>query len=671
MELTDKRLKLTKHRIEVLHSLGVFTVEDLLTYYPIRYETLNVRPYDDWRINDRVSFEGEVVSRVNSWRYAGKKTVSRFDVLAFGTYLHVTVFNRPWTNRLAMNQIITITGVYKGKGQVTATGYTEKPLAEVPAVTPVYSTKAGIPQRTIRECIRKTMDNCPDIPDVVPQELIMRYRLLHRQDALNRIHFPSSQEDVTSALRTLKYEEFLKFFTAVKLSSLSMLNENAKEPKRIDKAKVDELLGSLSYAPTADQQRTIDEIVSDMSSGRAMYRLVQGDVGCGKTLVAEAALFAAWTAGYQSALLAPTEILAVQHYMAVSALLMPYGIHVRLLHSGLKSSVRQEILEDLASGRTDVLIGTHSILQDDVAFRKLGLVIADEQQRFGVEQRRKLRDKGTQVDFLLMSATPIPRTLAGTIYGDMDISTIETMPPGRMPVITKLIEENSFRSVLSEVNELIDSGQQLYVVCAALEDSPDYDARNVVDVGNALSKLFAGRAAVGILHGQMNSALKQSVMNDFQDNRIQVLVSTTVVEVGVNVVNATGMIIYDADRFGMSQIHQLRGRVQRGSTQGRCWLLTDTDDEGALERLRILASTTDGFRIAYEDLRLRGPGDILGTRQSGLPGITLGNLVEDTGIINTARRDASDIVEHRDDPAYRTLLELVMAENSRNAAYID
>ena len=285
MELNDKQLKLTKHRIEVLHSLSVFTVEDLLVYYPIRYDVLNVTPYDDWRINDRISFEGEVVTRVNSWRYAGKKTVSRFDVLAFGTYIHVTVFNRPWTNRLSMNQVITITGIYKGKGQVTATSYTEKSLSETDTITPVYSTKAGIPQRTIRECIRKVMDNAGEIPDIVPEKLVMQYRLLHRCNALQMIHFPESEEDISAALRTLKYEEFLKFFTAVRLSFMSMLSGNAKQPKSIDKGKISALLENLPYETTPDQQRTIDEIVKDMSSSKAMYRLVQGEVGSGKTAV--------------------------------------------------------------------------------------------------------------------------------------------------------------------------------------------------------------------------------------------------------------------------------------------------------------------------------------------------------------------------------------------------
>ncbi len=671
MELNDRQLKLTKHRVETLNSLGIFSLESLLTYYPVRYDILNTVPYDEWLINDRVSFQAEVVSRVVSWRYGGRKTVSKFDVLAFGTYLHITIYNRPWSRNLSMNEIITVTGIYKGKGNVTAVSYTEKPITDIPRITPVYASKAGVQQKTIRDSIRKVLSSGVEIRDIVPQKYIAEYRLLSRPAAMEKIHFPQTEEDIAAALRTLKYEEFLKYFTAVRLSRDSLILPDGKKPKAIDRKKIGELISSVPFEPTADQIRTIEDILRDMSSDKPMYRLVQGDVGCGKTFVAEAAVYASYLSGMQSTLLAPTEILADQHFLSFSSLLSPYGLRIELLHSGMKSAQRRKILEDLESGAIDVLIGTHSILQEDVVFRELGLVIADEQQRFGVEQRRTLRDKGTQVDFLLMSATPIPRTLAGTIYGDMEVSTIETMPPGRKPVITELIRENSFRTVLPDVNALLEEGRQLYVICAALEDNPDYDARNVIDVGRALEKLFMGKASVGILHGQMNSALKQSVMNDFEDNRIQVLVSTTVVEVGVNVINATGMIIYDADRFGMSQIHQLRGRVQRGSSQGICWLLTDSEDEKSLERLRILAETTDGFRIAYEDLRLRGPGDILGTRQSGLPGITLGNLVEDTNILNTARKDAADILEDRDNPEYSILLNSVIEENRRNSVYID
>ncbi|NCB34097.1 MAG: ATP-dependent DNA helicase RecG, partial [Erysipelotrichia bacterium] len=338
---------------------------------------------------------------------------------------------------------------------------------------------------------------------------------------------------------------------------------------------------------------------------------------------------------------------------------------------GLSHEEDSEILKKLKAGSIDILIGTHSILQERVQFANLGLVTADEQQRFGVEQRRTLREKGTRVDFLLMSATPIPRTLASTLYGDMDISTIESMPPGRKTVKTVLIRENSFRSVLNDVRHLLAEGHQLYVICAAVEESLDYDARSAAETAANLKKLFAPDYRTALLHGRMTGQEKQNVMNEFAENRIQVLVSTTVVEVGMNVVNATGMIVYDADRFGISQLHQLRGRIQRGSIQGQCWLLTDSEDEKALKRLDVLTRTNNGFEISYEDLRLRGPGDILGTRQSGISDFVLGNLVEDTKIINQARKDAEIIIKNSDSEDFRAVMEEVARRNKHNASYAD
>jgi ATP-dependent DNA helicase RecG len=430
-------------------------------------------------------------------------------------------------------------------------------------------------------------------------------------------------------------------------------------------------LNALPFALTKDQSSAVDDVLRDLQSAQPMYRLVQGDVGCGKTLVAAAALYANALAGYQGALLAPTEILAQQHEKSVKKLLESAASASMCCIPERKAAQKKSVLTDLAQGRIDVLIGTHSILQDNVVFQNLGLVIADEQQRFGVEQRRALRQKGTMVDFLLMSATPIPRTLASTLYGDMDISTIQTMPAGRRTPQTVLIQENSFRSVLDQVRALLKSGRQLYVICAAVEDSENYDARNVMDIYESLKKLFQNDCEVGVLHGRMSSEQKQAVMKRFAEGSIGVLVSTTVVEVGMNVVNATGMIVYDADRFGLSQLHQLRGRIQRGSEQGYCWLLTDSKDEKALERLQVLVRSNDGFEISYEDLRLRGPGDILGTRQSGVPDFILGNIVEDTKVIAQARKDAEFILNHAQNPDNAAILNAVQQKNSRNASYID
>lgn len=670
MDLKEKRLKLTARRIEALNSLGIYDTDALFSYYPYRYEIMEEKPFDTWQIKDKVTFEAEVVSAVKTWRH-GRLTTSSFDVMAQDRVLKITIFNRPWAKSLCMNQIITVQGVYQGKNKVTAMTYDNKKLSDHNAITPVYSTKEGIQQRTIRDSIRRVYEELQnEIMDIIPENLHVRYRLLRKADAIRRIHFPEDTRDIRLAARTLKYEEFLVFFTSIAL----MKNEEGKgvykQPRIIDMGKVKEVIAWMPYELTKDQKTSLQEIFQDMRDTKVMYRLVQGDVGCGKTAVAVIAMYACVTAGFQAALLAPTEILVRQHVASLQSILKDTDCRIAVLYAGMSASEKREVLDGLANGTIDIIAGTHSLIQDTVAFHHLGLVVADEQQRFGVEQRKKLKEKGDRVDFLLMSATPIPRTLASAFYGDMDISTIETMPPGRQAPITQYIQENSFRSVLKDVSGLLASGRQLYVICAAVDENEDYDARNVHQMCISLQKHYP-QYRVAFLHGRMSSEEKQAVMSRFAANEIQILVSTTVVEVGMNVVNATGMIIYDADRFGLSQLHQLRGRIQRGSEQGRCWLLSDSREEKTMQRLQVLVQTNNGFEIAYEDLRLRGPGDILGTRQSGIPDFILGNLIEDTDIIAQARKDAEYIAENQQDDDCWMLLDHIRMRNQRNAVYAD
>ena len=670
MDLSDKRLKLTSKRIEVLHRLDLFTTDDLLMYYPYRYEAITTSAFSDWKIKDKVWFEGEVVQLPRSWR-KGRVVTTTFQVRSQEQILTKTIFNRPWAKSLNLNQILTIQGVYQGNSKVTAISYDTKPLAEHASITPIYSIKEGIRQKTLQTIIHSVLNQLQDeIIDDIPEEFRQAYRLLPLKLAYRCIHIPSSMNEVQAAVRTLKYAEFLRFFTAIQLMRSTEGIRIAKKPKIFSSKKIQQAIQSLSFEMTADQRDTLEKILYDMGSTHSMYRLVQGDVGCGKTVVATLALYAAFLSGYQGAMLAPTEILARQHYLSVNEVLAPFGVKTEVLYSALSSAKKNEILKDVASGKIDILIGTHSMIQDTVTFHKLGLTIADEQQRFGVAQRKALKQKGEQVDFLLMSATPIPRTLAASLFGDMDVSTIETMPAGRITPITTLIKENSFRTVLEDVKRLLISGRQLYVICAAVDENEEYHARNVYDTMESIQKLFP-QYKVACLHGRMSTDEKQAIMQAFHDNDIQILVSTTVVEVGVNVVNATGMIIYDADRFGLSQLHQLRGRIQRGSEQGYCWLLTASQDERVLQRLEVLVKSNNGFEISYEDLRLRGPGDILGTRQSGVPDFILGNIVEDTAMINQARKDALKVMESADNPDYQILLETVKKRNEKNAEYAE
>ena len=670
MDLSDKRLKLTSKRLTVLHQLGLYTTDDLLMYYPYRYETITSSAFADWKIKDKVWFEGEVVQLPRSWR-KGRLVTTTFQVRSQEQILTITIFNRPWAKSLNLNQILTIQGVYQGNSKVTAISYDTKPLAEHTAITPIYSIKAGIRQKTLQIIIYSVLNQLQDeIIDDIPDEFRQAYRLLTLKVAYRCIHIPSSMSEVQAAVRTLKYAEFLRFFTAIQLMRSTDGIRITKKPKIFSSKKIQQAIQSLSFELTADQKDTLEKILNDMGSTHTMYRLVQGDVGCGKTVVATLALYAAFLSGYQGAMLAPTEILARQHYISVNQVLAPFGVKTEVLYSALTPAKKKEILEDVASGKINILIGTHSMIQDSVTFHKLGLTIADEQQRFGVSQRKALKQKGEQVDFLLMSATPIPRTLAASLFGDMDVSTIETMPAGRITPVTTLVKENSFRTVLDDVKCLLKSGRQLYVICAAVDENEEYHVRNVYDTTESIQKLFP-QYKVACLHGRMTADEKQAIMQAFNTNDIQILVSTTVVEVGVNVVNATGMIIYDADRFGLSQLHQLRGRIQRGSEQGYCWLLTASHEERVLQRLEVLVKSNNGFEISYEDLRLRGPGDILGTRQSGVPDFILGNIVEDTAMINQARKNALKVMESADNPDYQILLETVRKRNEKNAEYAD
>ena len=652
--------------MEACQRLNLETVEDVLRTYPLRYEVMERTSFSTWKEKDKVSFEAKVATAPRVF-HKGKFSSANFQVVFEDEIIRITIFNRPWVTNLHVEDIITITGIYQGNHKVTATTYDTKRFDEHPSITPVYSLKEGIQQRTMRAIVQRVFETVEnEIHDDIPEEFIRKYRLLRKRDALYRIHFPSSSKDVDLAVRTLKYEEFLQFFTSV-IYMRNKDNDQGNKPVRIfDTEKIKEKLKQLPFTFTKDQLQALNDILKDLSSPKPMYRLVQGDVGCGKTAVAVFALYAAVLAGYQAALLAPTEILARQHLQSLKDMLGE-DIRAGLLYSGLNKDEKNDMLKKMADGTIDIVVGTHALLQENVTFASLGLVVTDEQQRFGVEQRRSLVKKGDACDFLLMSATPIPRTLASALFGDMNISTIHTMPKGRIAPITTLIRENSFRKVLDEVRQLLNDGRQLYIICAAVEEG-ESDVRNVETVRENIQKLFP-QYVVASLTGPMKSQEKEEVMKQFAENRAQILVSTTVVEVGMNVVNATGMIIYNSERFGLSQLHQLRGRIQRGSQQGKCWLLSDAKEDKTLQRLNTLVSTNDGFVIAQEDLRQRGPGDILGTRQSGIPDFILGSFNDDTNIMETARKDAAYICQHPDNPDYAVILDRIASRYQNE--YVD
>lgn len=668
---TLQDLKLTKYRYETLKKLNINTVEELLMYYPFRYEIHEYIPYASWKVNDKVIIHGRIVSRATVFRYGYKKAVTRFHFEAEQELFEIVLYNQPWITNFKEGNYLTIVGKYQGNRKIVAMNYNTKSLKENLKITPIYSTKEGIKQTTIKDIIDKTIQTVErDITNTVPSIYREKYRLIDKVDALKKIHNPTSQEDIKQSYRHLKYEEFLLFYLSMMLLKKEHLQEMDNQ-LLFDENKVYEMIYTLPYSLTVDQLQTIKEVLEDLKSSKTMHRLVQGDVGCGKTIVAMLAMYACVLGHGQAAMLVPTEILAKQHYESILQFFNDSKVRVEVLYSSLPSSEKKRILNALEQKEIDILVGTHSLFQEQVVFANLRLVVADEQHRFGVMQRRKMINKGSKVNFLLMSATPIPRTLASVLYGDLDVSTIRSMPSNRKGVITKLVKKNSILPIYNEILDILKLGQQVYVVCPAIDENEQFNARNVYDIFTKLSNEFKDVAQVSLLHGKMSLYEKEQVMNLFKENKVQILVSTTVIEVGINVENATCMIIYDAQRFGLSQLHQLRGRVVRGQHLGHCYLLTNSKEEQALKRLDILTKTTNGFELSLEDLKIRGPGDLLGYRQSGLPSFILGNIFEDSKIIEISKKDAVAILNHLEIKENKALVEQIKKRLKESIEMLD
>lgn len=663
---------LTPRQIEKLNTVHIDTVRDLLNYYPFRYEEFEVKLVSQWQMNDKVKFEGVLMSLPKKQFFGAKKSITRFQIMVENVLLNVTLFNWMYKLPVTIGDKIWGQGVYQGQSKLLVHKVQTTPQSFQESITPVYSINKSIKQHEIKKCILKVFEKCrQQLTDDIPSKYVKKYALLDYATALEKIHFPKDMQSVKEASRTLKYREFLYFYLALVLLKQANIEETHKQPKQFEEKKIQQLINTLPYELTSGQIESLQAILSDLKKQTRMYRLLQGDVGCGKTIVASIAMYACALSNYQCALLAPTEILAKQHYETLCNLLKEFSIKIALLYSGLSIKEKNQIYEKLKNGEIQMIVGTHALLTEKVVFHNLGLVVADEQHRFGVQQRKQLLAKGDKVDFLLMSATPIPRTLALSLYGDMEISTIETMPKNRKPVETILIKENGFFHHLKEIEARLDKGEQVYVICSAITESETLNVRNSEAVYEKLKEIFKNKYEVGLLHGKMKEEDKYQTMQAFYDNEIQILISTTVVEVGVNVVNATVMIIYDADRFGLSQLHQLRGRVQRGSKKGVCYLLTGSQNPESLKRLEILVNSYDGFEISNEDLKLRGPGDILGVKQSGVPGFILGDLFKDENIVEVAKKDAEEIIHQQDILENKKLVEKIIKENAIEQYHMD
>ncbi|MGM0873630.1 MAG: ATP-dependent DNA helicase RecG [Bacillota bacterium] len=632
---------------DLFNEVGIYTIEDLLEYFPYRYDDNSLRDLADVKHDERVTVEGKVHSEA-SLTYFGKKRSRLTFRLLVGRYLLSAVcFNRPYyKNKLSIDSTVIVTGKWdKHRQTITVQELSFGPRQTLTEIEPVYSVKGKLTIKGMRKFISLVLkEYLDDVMEILPSELLQKYKLQTRKEALKTIHLPDGQGDLKQARRRFVYEEFLLF--QLKIQALRKVKREQSKGilHDIPVENLERFIEGLPFPLTNAQSRVINEIMTDMKSPFRMNRLLQGDVGSGKTVVAAIAIYAAILSGYQGALMVPTEILAEQHADSLIKLFEPFDVKVALLTSSVKGKRRRELVEKVKNNDVQLLIGTHALIQDDIHFHKLGLVITDEQHRFGVEQRRLLREKGENTDVLFMTATPIPRTLAITAFGEMDVSVIDELPAGRKMIETYWVKPTMLERILAFIEKEVSKGRQAYVICPLIEESDKLDVQNALDVHSMLTYYYQGRYQVGLMHGRLTSEEKDTVMRNFSENEVNILVSTTVVEVGVNVPNATTMVIYDAERFGLSQLHQLRGRVGRGSEQSYCILLADPKSETGKERMKIMTETNDGFVLSERDLELRGPGDFFGKKQSGMPIFKVADMVHDYRALEVARQDAVELV---------------------------
>lgn len=640
--------------VESLASIGIETIQDLMEFVPARYEDKRLKTPEEAVHDEKVTMQGVIQTEPALMYYGKKKARLTFKMLNGPHLIQVTFFNQPYLKKkLALGMEVTVTGKWDRhrlaiSGQHVSIG--ERAGAE--DFEAVYLLRNAVGLTVFRKLVKQAIDRYGEgLTETLPAPLIASYRLMERKEAIRALHFPVSAAEMKQARRRFVYEEFFYFQLKMQALRKTIREQSGGTAQSYNLSKVKELIAALPFELTNAQKKAVNDIFADLKSPYRMNRLLQGDVGSGKTAVATLALYASVTAGFQGALMVPTEILAEQHAQSIESLLAPFGVTTALLTGSVKGKKRRALLAALEAGDIDVLIGTHALIQDDVVFHRLGLVITDEQHRFGVNQRRVLRSKGHNPDVLFMTATPIPRTLAITVFGEMDVSIINEMPKGRKPIKTFWAKHEMLGRVLDFAEQELREGRQAYVICPLIEESEKLDFQNALDVHAQLTAHFNGRYQIGLMHGRLTSDEKDAVMKAFSANEVNVLVSTTVVEVGVNVPNATVMLIYDAERFGLSQLHQLRGRVGRGSDQSYCILLADPKSETGKERMNAMTETNDGFVLSEKDLELRGPGDFFGRKQSGLPEFKMADMVHDYRALETAREDAQKLIN---DPAFWT-----------------
>ena len=659
----------------VLKKQGIETINDLFQEFPTRYENYHVSSINNAKLEETIVLEGSVVSKVTVTYLKSKLSALNFLFEVEGQVVKATIFNRVFLkNKLDYGTVIKASG----KFMKTLNNFTISELILCDEINrdivPIYRIK-DISEAKYLEIMDKCFRRYGDyITDTLPNKYIEKHNLVSLKTATKYLHVPETLEQIKLGLDRLKYEELLKYQVSMKYLHYMRENSNTSPSIEYKEELLKDLEMRLPYELTTDQKQVISEILKDLKSTYVMNRLLQGEVGSGKTIVAIMAILAVVSGGYQAALMCPTEILSNQHFDTISDILKPYNLNIALLTGATPVKQRKIILDGLQNGTINVIIGTHALFQKDVEYEKLGIVIADEEHRFGVRQRVLIRNKGNDVNYLKMSATPIPRTLSISAYGDMDISIIKEMPKNRKPVITKYVEQKEKRKVMDHIKKEIKDGRQIYVVTPLINESDVLDTANATEIYENMAKYFDGKATVGLIHGRLKAPEKEEIMKNFLDKKIDILVATSVIEVGVNVQNATTILILGAERFGVATLHQLRGRVMRSIYQPYCFLVAEKKTENSEKRLQMLEVTTDGFQLAEYDLMNRGPGEFFGEKQSGSMNFKFADLRSDNEILLKANEDSEEIINSKEffeNPEYETLYQHALLNYNKKQQEID
>lgn len=627
---------------ELLNKIKIYTVEDLLNYYPYRYDIIKRSDLSNLSDGDKIIIDG-IVEGQPTTIYINKSLKKMiFRISTKTMILNITLYNRAHLySDLKSGKEITIIGKYnKLKNTVIVSDIRFGLLPPSAKIEPIYYTTEGLTVKQISKFEAIALENDYDVIDLVPRYIEEKYNLMNKKSAIKNIHVPEDILLLKKARQRIKYEELFMYVLKINYLKNKINNDNLAIERNIDKDKLDKFIKSLPFELTLDQDKAVNDIINDLSIKKRMNRLLQGDVGSGKTIIALIAVYANYLSKHQSALMAPTEILAVQHYEEAKKIFSKYKLNIALLTSSTSNKDKKTIYEELENGKIDLIIGTQALIQENVKYKKLGLVITDEQHRFGVNQRDTFKSKGISPDVLSMSATPIPRTYALTIYGDTDVSSIKSKPKGRKEIITVFKKEKDITDVLEMMKKELELNHQIYVVAPMIDTESDSEKESVYDLEEKMNKAFGKISKIGIIHGKLDPKDKDKVMKDFEKNKINILISTTVIEVGVNVPNASMIVIFNANMFGLSTLHQLRGRVGRGDIQSYCVLVAKESEE----RLRFLENTSDGFEISEYDFQTRGEGDLFGTRQSGELGLKMANIKRDFKMLLKAKEDADEFI---------------------------